>query len=290
MIPRSPRRRSLLLAAAAGLLGGGMTTAARAQKARPAAKAYPAIASGKDLRLDGIRNRGVLLIGVSQFVPWVFKDPKGEWYGFEVDVSRQLASEIGVQPAFVELPFRSLISAVVAGDIDVIASGMSITPERALAVDFSQAYSRSELEFAVRAGAAGTQDFNVAGTRIGVVSPSLLENIARETLANASLQGFATDAAAYAALADGSVAAVLQYAPAARIEALRAPDRFAVATNRTPLAHSVEAFAVRHGEPTLLNVLNAWIAFHRADGWLDERHRDWFESLNWVARLAPPPQ
>jgi len=37
---------------------------------------------------------------------------------------------------------------------------------------------------------------------------------------------------------------------------------------------------------TLLNVLNAWIAYHRADGWLGQRHRDWFESLNWVARLA----
>jgi ABC-type amino acid transport substrate-binding protein len=38
-------------------------------------------------------------------------------------------------------------------------------------------------------------------------------------------------------------------------------------------------------EPGLLNFLNAWIAYWKADGWLDERRHYWFETLEWTSRF-----
>jgi polar amino acid transport system substrate-binding protein len=52
-----------------------------------------------------------------------------------------------------------------------------------------------------------------------------------------------------------------------------------------PLPRSPEGFAVRKDEQGWLNFLNAWIAYWKADGWLDERRRHWFETLEWTARF-----
>ena len=65
------------------------------------------------------------------------------------------------------------------------------------------------------------------------------------------------------------------------------PDTVAIAQT-SGLSDSVEGFAVRKGEPSLVNFLNAWIVYWRADGWLADTHRDWFDSLDWVKRLSQP--
>ena len=58
-----------------------------------------------------------------------------------------------------------------------------------------------------------------------------------------------------------------------------------MATSVSSLPSTVEGFAVRKGEPGFINFLNAWIAYWKADGWLDERRRYWFETLDWTARF-----
>ena len=50
--------------------------------------------------LEDILQQGKLRVGVSLFSPWVMKDSNGNLAGFEVDVAKQIASDMGVKPEF----------------------------------------------------------------------------------------------------------------------------------------------------------------------------------------------
>ena len=51
--------------------------------------------------IEQIVQRGTLRVGMDVFVPWAMKDKKGELIGFEIDVARQLAKDMGLQVEFV---------------------------------------------------------------------------------------------------------------------------------------------------------------------------------------------
>ncbi|MCK5201356.1 MAG: transporter substrate-binding domain-containing protein, partial [Spirochaetales bacterium] len=55
----------------------------------------------KESLLDTISRRGVLKVGLSTFVPWAMNDKNGELIGFEVDVARRLAEDMGVDIEFI---------------------------------------------------------------------------------------------------------------------------------------------------------------------------------------------
>jgi polar amino acid transport system substrate-binding protein len=98
-------------------------------KGAPAALSRPAPA-GK--AFDTIRKRGTLLVGTAWNIPWAMRDPQGEWLGFEIDIARQLAADLGVEMNIVRMPFNEFTDALASGKIDVVVAGYSITPQRAL--------------------------------------------------------------------------------------------------------------------------------------------------------------
>jgi len=258
-----------------------------AAKGAPAAKATPAaapVAPGK--LFDAIRKRGTLLVGVAWSLPWAMRDPQGEWQGFEIDIARQLAADLGVDMTLVRVPFVGLTEALLRNRVDIVIAGYSITPQRALVVDFSNQYADSQMELVVRKDLAA-QDVNRADVRIGARAGTTTEAAARSRLPLATISTYPTERELYAALKDGSVDGALAYAPRSTVAVAQTEGRFAVSTGIAGLPHTVEAFAVRKGEQELLNFLNAWIAYWGADGWIAERHKYWFETLDWTARLAP---
>ena len=98
--------------------------------------------------LDDILKRGTLKVGVSLFEPWTMKNGSGELYGFEIDVANKIAEDMGVKTEFSVYEWEDIISALVNGEIDIIAGGMAITPGRALKIDFSQPYASSGITMA----------------------------------------------------------------------------------------------------------------------------------------------
>ena len=92
-------------------------------------------AAPKDV-FDRIIDKGEIRVGISIMAPWVMKDKDGKYVGFEIDVAKQLASDMGVKPVFKEFEWNKLIPALVNREIDIIASGISITPKRGLIIRF----------------------------------------------------------------------------------------------------------------------------------------------------------
>ena len=87
--------------------------------------------------------------------------------GYDVQIAKLIAAELGVELEIVAIEWGGLIAALEAGQIDLIIAGMSPTTERKLSIDFTDTYYDSELVMVVRkdgayTGATSIQDFSGA--------------------------------------------------------------------------------------------------------------------------------
>ena len=87
--------------------------------------------------IDKVMRKGKLRVGLASFVPWAMQDKKGEWIGFEIDVAKQLAKDMGVEIEFVPTKWEGLIPSLLTGKFDMIIAGMTGTPQRALKINFT---------------------------------------------------------------------------------------------------------------------------------------------------------
>ena len=114
-----------------------------------AALLLPGLAQAKGAQtpmIDDVVKRGVLRVGFSSFVPWAMQDKNGEFVGFEIDVAKRLAKDLGVELQLVPTKWAGIIPALMAGKFDVIIGSMSVTPERNLKANFTVPYDYATIE------------------------------------------------------------------------------------------------------------------------------------------------
>lgn len=137
--------------------------------------------------LEDIKERGRLVVGAEVgFAPFefYFEDENGEEYeaGFEMDLAREIASVLGVELEVADQAFTGLIPTLQAGDVDMVISGLSATPERREAVDFSDLYYAGVLQIVIRAEDAEKykteEDVKgkTLGAQMGSIQQTALEN------------------------------------------------------------------------------------------------------------------
>ena len=105
--------------------------------------------------LAEIKKRGTLRVGVALIVPWAMHDKDGNLIGFEIDVAKKIARDLGVAVEFSPDEFHYLIPDLQADRFDLIISGMSITTNRAMQVNFSAPYNFVDLTFVANKQIAG---------------------------------------------------------------------------------------------------------------------------------------
>lgn len=240
--------------------------------------------------LAGILERGVLQVGVSEFAPWTFRNRNGDLEGFEIDVARNIAREMGVEPEFRVYVWDEIIGGLQRGEIDLIAAGMAITPSRALQVEFSSPYSESGTSIVINsnlvtADVTTIEDLNREGFVIAGVDATLAGDSAPQYFDLADIEIFVEPGEAEAALVEGRAHAYLLSVPEAANLVAQYSDRVAMPLTE-PLLGSVAAFAVEPGNQSLLNYLNAWIAASSANGWLESTYEYWFGAAAWLSGVS----
>lgn len=238
--------------------------------------------------LQEVLNTDTLRVGVALFAPWAARRADGELVGFEVDVARQLAADLGVKAAISTYDVERLIPALESGEIDLIAAGLTITPERALHVNFSQPYATSGIALATHVASTSAVDglaaLNDPTYSIGAVEGSVAAALARRVLPRAKLTLFGSAAEASAALVAGDVHGYLEDEPVPTFLALENPGVVDLPLDG-PLLVSRAGFAINKGDPDFLAFLNAWITARDADTWLPTTTSYWFKSLRWQEQL-----
>ena len=238
--------------------------------------------------LDEILERGTIRVGVAEFAPWTIKTASGELVGFEIELSNRLAKDMGVEPEFKVYEWDDLISALQQDEIDIIAGGMAITPARALKVEFTRPTATSGVGIATNLEMTHDiktlSDLNDGEIFIAAVTGTVSYSIADIFFDRANVKAYSTPALAETEVLEGRAHVYLAGMPAVRYLALRASDKIDVPLDKPLLAHS-EAIAIRKGEQSLMNFLNAWITAKHSDAWMATIRSYWFEEMGWAAEL-----
>ena len=114
------------------------------------------------------------IIGVDDdFPPFTYRDSAGNLSGFDIDAARWVANRKGFDAEFVAVPWDEIIVELDTGSIDMIWSGMSVTPDRLHEVNFTAPYYSVNASVAVRSGSNATmQDLYAGRLRIGTQAGS----------------------------------------------------------------------------------------------------------------------
>ena len=89
---------------------------------------------GKDVSAD---NSQTVVVGTNaEYAPFEYLDSDGNLTGFDIEIMNKIAEKQNFRIVWKDLPFDSLIGAMEAGDIQVIAAAIGPTEERAKSVDF----------------------------------------------------------------------------------------------------------------------------------------------------------
>ena len=146
-----------------------------------------------------VTEKGVLVVGITDFAPMDYKDEAGEWIGFDADMAKGFAEKLGVEVEFVEIDWDNKILELDGKTVDCIWNGMTLTDEVKAAMDCSNAYcnnaqvvivpadkaadyqtveSLEGLAFAAEAGSAGEAEVTALGldcTPVKAQSDALME-------------------------------------------------------------------------------------------------------------------
>jgi len=236
--------------------------------------------------VEQIAKRGVIKVGMDVFVPWAMKDKKGELIGFEIDIAKKFAADMGVKIEFVPTKWSGIIPALITGKFDVLIGGMTITTQRNLKINFTRPYYFTEQGLmAHKKKAAGFKisDFNSPGVTIAARLGSTAAVAAKQQFPKAKLRLFDDEPAAVQELRNGNVHAMVSAQPLPSSMAIEYPDTIMV-YDEVMMLEAI-GIGVRKSDNDTLNLLNNWIEINRNNGWIQGRYAYWFKSQDWKSLI-----
>ncbi len=226
--------------------------------------------------LTEIKKRGKLIVGTEPtFPPFEFVDEKNQVVGFDIDIANELAKRLGVKLEIVNLPFDSLIPALLQGKIDLIIAGMTITEERAKVVDFSKPYFEANQAIVVRKdGKFEPKKLEeLVGKKVAVQLGTTGDLVVSE-INGVQVVRFQKFTDAFLELQNGRVdAVVLDEAPAKAY--VKKFPKFLIST----VVDTGETYgiAVKKGNKELLNFVNQTLDILKSSGTYNKLIQKWFE-------------
>jgi polar amino acid transport system substrate-binding protein len=171
---------------------------------QPAGQAAPG-ASGSSAKVQTI-TPGVLSVAtMSDAKPNAYID-KGEFKGFDLDLTRKIGEKLGLKVEFAAIDFPALFPSVAAGRYDMAAASTAGTIERQKIVDFSDGYLGGYLGVLTRKDTGITKDLaSTAGKRLGLLQGSIQEAYAKRFMPDATLVMFPDNNAGVSAMQNGRI-------------------------------------------------------------------------------------
>ena len=224
-------------------------------------------------------NDGKLVVGLSPDYP-PFENLEGdEVVGFEVELGKAIAEELGLEYENKNLQFDAIIPAVVSGgQVDIGMSGFTVTPEREEQIDFTDAFYIDDQAVAVMKDEDITEEnaaeaLNQEGIIIAVQSGTTGETYAQENYPNATIQPYGNSTDCFAAMQSGQANAVCtNQAVVEKMIKDAYQDAEVVATSATGEEYAI---VVSKDNPELTKALNEALKKLKENGTIDELTAKW---------------
>jgi polar amino acid transport system substrate-binding protein len=226
---------------------------------------------------DEIKKKGTLTVGMLvDFPPYGTVDTSNNPDGYDADVAKLLAKDLGVKLNLVPVTGPNRIPFLLTNKVDVLVASLAVTPERARQVQFSRPYSAATIVLYAAKKANIKTPADLKGVRVAVARASTqdtaLTAIAPE---GTEIRRFDDDASAMQALLSGQVDAIGCSTTVAAQIAKRAGDSF---ENKLVLKQQFMAVAMRQGQADLLKTVDAFVAKNTANGELGKLYKKWLQS------------
>lgn len=223
---------------------------------------------------DGTSKKTLRVATDATWRPFEFVDENQQIVGFEIDLFREVAKRAGYETTFENPGWDALIPGLHAKDYDVLVSSMSITPERAEKVAFSDPYYQVAQVIAVREDRQGIETLDdLKGKSIGAQRGTTGAAKAKE-VAGADVKEYETIDLAILDLKNGSIDAVVNDEPATRAIA---KEKGGIRLVGVPLTKEEYGFAFRKEDAEVVKKINAALAEVKRDGTYDALRKKWLE-------------
>lgn len=222
--------------------------------------------------------RDTLLVGTTgDYRPLSFRESDGSYWGFDIDVAREIAAELGVHTKFVATSWPTLSADVVAAPpaFDLAMGGITITDARCATMLMSEGYLANGKTIMCRAAEAdryrALPDIDKPEVRVMVNPGGLNEKFAREHLSHATIIVHTQNEEIPSLVAEGEADVMIT-------EITEAPyyvstdNRLAAPLISEPFTRGQIGALMRPGQDDLLQLVNAVIVRMKADGSLRLLH------------------
>ncbi len=238
--------------------------------------------------LTEILKRGELIVGLEAgYMPFEMRNKKGEIVGFDVDVANAMAKAMGMKLKLVNTAWDGIIPALMTKKFDIIMSGMTITQERNLRVNFCEPYflvGQTILLAKKHADAIKSyEDLNDPKWTIAVKMGTTGDLSTQKYMPLAKRNAFEDEQVAIQEVIQGKADAFVYDHPMCAVNNAKYPGKFIFLDE--PFTYEPLGWAIRKGDPDFLNWLNNFLRQIKGDGTYDDIYNKWFLSNEWLEDL-----
>lgn len=232
-------------------------------------------------KITKIKENGKLVVGLSaDYAPYEFhimKDGKDQIVGFDIDIAKEIANDMGVNLEIKEMDFGAIVQSVKSGAIDLGISGLTPDEKRKEAVDFSDIYYEAEQGILINKNNKDSIKSieDLKGKKVGAQIGSIQAEIANG-IDGADVKLLDNVNTLILELKTGKLDALIVELPVSKI-ATEVNEELAVADNVIKISEGGSAIAIQKGNKDLVDQVNATIKKLKDDGKMDQLVNDAIE-------------
>jgi cyclohexadienyl dehydratase len=222
-----------------------------------------------------------LRVGTSgDYPPFSRAENEGEFRGLDVELAQRLGEELGMQVELVRFKWPELMSELRKGSFDIVMSGVTMRPERAIDGRYARPYAMTGAVALIRKADAGrfqnAESLNTGGRTVVVNAGGHLERVARRFFPRASIRTVPDNLSLPALVRSGEADAAVSDSAEATVVA--GHDLSILG----PFTSDYKAFLLPSANAALARRVDEWLARRERDGWLGQLRE------TWLATHDPP--
>lgn len=239
--------------------------------------------------LAAIIQNGELRVGtLGNMPPLNMTTKNGEVIGYEIDMARMMAEELGVKLKVKTMPFFELLPALEKDAVDMVISGMTITPARKLRVAFAGPYYISGKSILTKSKAIArvtdAEELNRESLRVAALRDSTSQEFVESVMPNVKLTTTANYKEAIQLLLDNRVHALVADYPICIVVPFRYPDSDFI-TAQKPLTIERYGIALPLGDAHFINWVDNFLGTLKGSGKLKDLEKKWLGNADWFYKV-----
>ncbi len=243
----------------------------------------------KESTLEKVLQRGELRVGFEAgYMPFEMTDKKGDFVGFDIDMAKEMAKAMGVKFVPVNTAWDGIIPALLTNKFDIIMSGMTVTQERNLKINFADPYIIVGQTILLNKKHEGKvesyKDLNnpkfIVTSKLGTTG----EQAVKRMIPKCTYKSFETETEAALEVVNGKADAFVYDLPYCVVFMAQQGAGNLIFID-TPFTFEPLAWAVNKGDPDFLNFLNNFLRQVKNDGRYDRIYNKWIKSTDWIKQV-----